>query len=88
MAHFALCPVNRHAPSRQYYFDMTRINYAVNYNWRNSTSISHGLNLLTLTCSSWSPIIADLLKYVFRNATSYGQFALKISELPFSKKCL
>jgi len=88
MAHFALCPASRHAHCRQYYFDMTRINYAVNYNWRSSTSLSHGLNLLTLSCSNWSPIIANLLKYVFRNSTSYGQLALKISELPVSKKCL
>jgi len=51
-------------------------------------SPSHGLNLLTLSCSSWSPIIANLFKYVFRNSTSYDQLAMKLSEQRVYKKCL
>jgi hypothetical protein len=56
-------------------------NYAVNAIWRDSKSLYHSPDLVTLRRSSWSPIIARLLKYVFRNLTPYGQVALKISEV-------
>ena len=75
MAHFALCTASRNAHSKQYYLDMTRINYPVYYTLRNS------LKLLTTSRSDWSTIIANLLKYVLRNSKSYGRVALNISEL-------
>jgi hypothetical protein len=79
--HFVLCP-----SSRNYLFDTVWINYAVNSIWRENTSLSHSLDVVTLFRSNWLPIIAILLKYVFRNLKPYGQVTLKISEVARSSE--